>query len=156
MINKRSLLVNPATIGTLIGIFFFMFPINLPKVVVGTVDSFASLNTPLSTLVLGSYFYKVSLKKIFLYRPAYKTAFWRLIGTALISLLMIWLLPVSDSSVKLALSIASTAPTAMNAALLSQVYGGDYEYGSRLVLLTTTLSIITIPLTMALAGYLYL
>lgn len=156
VINLRSLFINPATIGTVIGIFFFMLPMALPQVVTDAVDSFATLNTPLSTLVLGSYFYKASPRKIFLYRPAYQTAFWRLLGTSALSILLIWLLPIAEHDVRLALSIASTAPAAMNTALLSQVYGGDYEYGSRLVLLTTTLSIVTIPLTMGLAGMLYL
>ncbi|MGT2829849.1 AEC family transporter [Streptococcus hillyeri] len=156
VINLRSLFINPATIGTVIGIFFFMLPMALPQVVTNAVDSFATLNTPLSTLVLGSYFYKASPRKIFLYPPAYQTAFWRLLGTSALSILLIWLLPIAEQDVRLALSIASTAPAAMNTALLSQVYGGDYEYGSRLVLLTTTLSIVTIPLTMGLAGVLYL
>lgn len=156
LINVKSLLVNPATIGTAIGIFFFVLPVELPSVVVGAVDSFAELNTPLSTLVLGSYFHGVDFKEMILYKPAYWTAFWRLIGTSLVSVIIIWLLPIASHDVKLALSIASTGPTAMNAALLSQLYGGDYEYASHLVLLTTVLALVTIPLTMGLAGILYL
>lgn len=156
VINVKSVLINPATIGTAIGIFFFVLPVELPSVITGAIDSFAELNTPLSTLVLGSYFHGVNLKEVFLYKPAYQTAFWRLIGTSVLSVLIIWLLPIASHDVKLALSIASTGPTAMNAALLSQVYDGDYEYASRLVLLTTVLALITIPLTMGLAGILYL
>lgn len=156
VINKKSLLINPATIGTAIGIFLFVLPLELPTVLSSTINAVADLNTPLSTIVLGSYFHKVSLKKIFLDRLAYQTAFWRLIGTSLISIVLIWLLPLGSYDVKLALSIASTGPTAMNSAMLSQVYGGDYEYASRLILLTTTLSLITIPVMMGVAGYLYL
>lgn len=156
VVNSRSLLLNPATLGTVIGIFFFVLPIEIPQVFVGAVDSFAALNTPLSTLVLGAYFYKASPRQIFLYRPAYQTAFWRLIGTSVFSILLIWALPIGETDVKLALSIASASPSALNTALLSQVYGGDYEYGSRLVLLTTTLSLLTIPIVMGLAGILYL
>ena len=155
-IHLKSVFINPATLATALGICLFILPLELPQVVVGAVKSFSSLNTPLSNLVLGSYFYKVSPKKIFLNGPAYQTAFWRLLGTSLISIVMIWLLPITDTDVKLALSIASTAPAALNTALLSQIYGAEYEYGSRLVLLTTTLSIVTIPLMMGVAGMLYL
>ncbi|WP_373822747.1 AEC family transporter [Streptococcus ferus] len=156
VINWKSLIVNPAVIGTAVGLSLFMLPFQLPAVLSDTIDSFALLNTPLSTLVLGSYFYKTSFKELFLYKPAYYTAFLRLIVTSLISIMMIGFLPVDSHDLKLALTIASISPTALNAALLSQVYGDDYEYGSRLVLLTTVLSLISIPLLMALADILYL
>ncbi|MGT2907946.1 AEC family transporter [Streptococcus dentiloxodontae] len=155
-INLRSVLVNPAMIATIIGLFLFSLPFDLPTVFTDAITTVAKLNTPLSTLVLGSYFYKVKFKDIFLYKPAYYTAFLRLFLTSFISIITIWILPISSYDVKLALTIASTSPTAMNAALLSQVYGGDYEYGSRLVLLTTVLSLISIPIMMTLADYLYL
>ncbi|EHJ51626.1 AEC family transporter [Streptococcus macacae] len=156
IINWRSILVNPAMIATVIGLALFIIPFKLPVVFRGAIDSFADLNTPLSTIVLGSYFYKADIKEIFLYKPAYYTAFLRLCLTALLSILTIWILPIDSSSVKLALSIAAVSPAALNTALLSQVYGGNYEYGSRLVLLTTILSLIFIPLNMALASLLYL
>ncbi|WP_057490265.1 AEC family transporter [Streptococcus orisasini] len=156
IINWHSLLVNPAMIATVIGIFFFSLPYDLPKVITDAIETVAKLNTPLSTLVLGSYFYKADFKEIFLYKPAYYTAFLRLFLTSLVSIVLIWLLPVNAYDMKLALTIASCSPTAMNAALLSQIYGGDYKYGSRLVLLTTILSLISIPINMTIASLLYL
>ncbi len=155
-INFRSVLTNPAMIATVIGFLFFVAPFDLPVELTDTVATIAKLNTPLSTLVLGSYFYKANFKEIFLYKPAYYSAFLRLFVTSAISIFMIWLLPVDAYDMKLAFTIASSSPTAMNAALLSQVYGGDYEYGSRLVLLTTVLSLVSIPLMMSLAATLYL
>lgn len=155
-INFRSVLTNPAMIATVIGFLFFVAPFDLPVELTDTVATIAKLNTPLSTLVLGSYFYKANFKEIFLYKPAYYSAFLRLFVTSAISIFMIWLLPVDAYDMKLAFTIASSSPTAMNAALLSQVYGGDYEYGSRLVLLTTVLSLVSIPPMMSLAATLYL
>ncbi|AND79187.1 AEC family transporter [Streptococcus pantholopis] len=156
VINLRAVFINPATIATAVGLFCFLLPFKLPGVLVDAIDTFALLNTPLSTLVLGSYFYKTTFKEIFLYRPAYYTAFLRLFVTSFISILLIWLLPFHSSAVKLALTIAAISPAAMNTALLSQVYGGDYEYGSRLVLLTTVLSLVSIPLMVGIASFLYL
>lgn len=155
-ISFRSAILNPAAIGTVIGVTLFCLPLHLPTVLIDTVNTFTELNTPLATLVLGTYFYKVNLKEVFFYKPAYYTAFLRLILTAGFSIILIWLLPIEERSVKLALTIASISPTALNAALLSQVYGGDYEYSSRLVLLTTMFSMLTIPVWMTVAGYLYL
>lgn len=155
-VNVRSALLNPASIATIIGLTLFVFPFKLPFVVTDAIDTFAQLNTPLSTLVLGTYFYQAKFKDVFLYKPAYYTTFLRLIATSLFSLIIIWLLPIDNHSVKLALTIASISPAALNTALLSQVFRGDYQYGSRLVLLTTLFSLISIPLLMTLVSLLYL
>lgn len=155
-INLRSAILNPATITTFIGLLLFILPIQIPYVLKDAVNTFAQLNTPLATLVLGSYFYKIKVKEVFYYKPAYYTSILRMIVTSLFSLLLIWILPTSNLAIKLSLSIASISPSALNTALLSQVFGGDYKYGSRLVLLTTILSLITIPLLMTLAQFLYL
>lgn len=155
-INLRTTLLNPATISTAIGLTLFVLPFHLPSIAKDAIDTFAQLNTPLATLVLGTYFYQVTAKEIFLYKPAYYTTFLRMILTSLISMLIIWFLPLDDTSVKLALTIASISPAALNTALLSQVFGGEYEYGSRLVLLSTLFSIVSMPILMALASVLYL
>lgn len=155
-IQLRQLFVNPASIATAIGLLLFCLPFDLPQPVSDAIHSFAQLNTPLSTVVLGTYFYQVAFSDIFGQLKAYWTAFFRLIVTSLLSLLLIWLLPIEHQEVKLALTIASCAPSALNTALLSQVFGGDYAYGSRLVLLTTSLSLLTIPLMILLASFLYL
>ncbi|MGT2666472.1 AEC family transporter [Streptococcus rifensis] len=155
-ISLRTALLNPASISTVIGLTCYILPFTFPNVLMDAVSSFAQLNTPLSTLVLGTYFYKANWREVFCYLPAYWTAFLRLILTSLISTLIIWLLPLNVPALKLALTIASCSPTAMNAALLSQVYGGDYQYGSRLVLLTTVLSLISFPIMMGIASFIYL
>lgn len=46
-----------------------------------------------------------------------------MIVTSLFSLLLIWILPTSNLAIKLSLSIASISPSALNTALLSQVFG---------------------------------
>lgn len=155
-VSLRGALINPAAVSTAAGLALFVLPFDLPTVLTDTIDSIAQLNTPLSTIVLGTYFYKVDWRNILTYLPAYWTAFLRLFVTAAFSILIIWGLPVHAPALKLALTIASCSPTALNAALLSQVFGGDYEYGSRLVLITTSLSLISIPLMMGAASLLYL
>ncbi|MGT2756582.1 AEC family transporter [Streptococcus ovuberis] len=155
-IALKNALINPASISTAIGLILFMFPYDLPTVASEAIASFALLNTPLSTLVLGTYFYKASWTDVFCYLPAYWTAFLRLIITSALSILLIYCLPIGTPSLKLALTIASCSPSAMNTALFSQVYGNDYGYGSRLVLLTTILSLLSLPLMMGIASQLYL
>lgn len=76
----------------------------------------------------------------------------RLIFTPLVGLLVIWLLPIEAPYVLLVLAITNCTPTAVNTALFSQLYGGDYEYGARLVILTTMMSLITMPVILLLSN----
>ena len=73
-----------------------------------------------------------------------------------VALLLIWLLPISDPSVLLVLAIANCTPTAVNTALFSQLYGGDYEYGARIIILASFFSIVTMPLVISLSTLLLL
>lgn len=88
-VSLRTALLNPASISTAIGLTCFILPFTFPNVMIDAVSNFAQLNTPLSTLVLGTYFYKVNWREVFCYLPAYWTAFLRLIVTSLVSILII-------------------------------------------------------------------
>lgn len=52
--TSKSAILNPVAIATFIGLLLFILPIQIPYVLKDTVNTFAQLNTPLATLVLGS------------------------------------------------------------------------------------------------------
>ncbi|WP_301425874.1 hypothetical protein [Carnobacterium sp.] len=62
-------------------------------------------------------------------------------------------MPLDNYLVFFVLAIATSAPIAVNTALFSQLYGGDYEYGARLVVLSTLLSLISMPLVLSIAEF---
>lgn len=154
-VQIKNALLNPAFIGLYIGLFFYLTKIPLPGVVSETFNQLAGLNTPLAMILLGSYVASSKLSEIFTSKRAYWTVALRLVIYPLIGTVILWALPLDNYLVLMVLTIASSTPSAVNTALFSQIYGGDYLYGARIVILATLLSIITLPLNIIFADLLF-
>lgn len=152
-VTLRQALANPATIGAFAGLVLYLLRINLPSVIYNGFDKIADISSPLGMILLGGYLARTNLKDIFLVKKNYWTVLVRLILTPLVGLIMIWLLPIQNDSVLLVLSIANCTPTAVNTAMFSQIYGGDYEYGARLIVLASILAMISMPIMITLSNF---
>lgn len=152
-VTLRQALANPATIGAFAGLLLYLLRINLPSVIYNGFDKIADISSPLGMILLGGYLARTNLKDIFLVKKNYWTVLVRLILTPLVGLIMIWLLPIQNESVLLVLSIANCTPTAVNTAVFSQIYGGDYEYGARLIVLASILAMISMPIMITLSNF---
>lgn len=155
MVQLKNALLNPAFIGLYVGLFFYLTQIPLPFVLSEAFNDLSSLNTPLAMILLGSYIAKSNLIDIFNSKAAYWTTFLRLILYPLVGMFILWILPIDNYLILMVLTIASAAPSAINTALFSQIYGGNYEYGARIVVLSTLLSIITLPITLTISNMLF-
>ncbi len=151
----KKVFSNPAMIAALIGLFLYITQLPLPSFLWNAVGSVASLNTSLAMIIIGSYLASSTFKETFMSRAAYKATFMRLLVTPLLAILIIQLLPINNAEVELVLTIASVAPAAANTAILGRLFGGDYKYGARIVVLTSLISIITIPFMIQLAQMFY-
>ncbi|SFC27414.1 hypothetical protein SAMN04488102_104197 [Alkalibacterium subtropicum] len=151
-ITLRSILTNPASLGSFIGFGLYILRIPIPGVLYNSLDTIGGLSSPLGMILLGGYLARSRVKDIFLVRSNYWTVAIRLIIAPIIGVFLLWLLPIAHPSVLLVLSIANATPTAVNTALFSQLYGGDYEYGARIIILASFLAIVTIPLMISLAS----
>ena len=105
VINWRSILVNPAMIATIIGLFLFIQPFKLPIVARDAIDAFAGFEYASIHHCLGFLFLQSKVQRNFSLLAGLLHCFLRLLLTALISILTIWLLPIHSYPVKLALSI---------------------------------------------------
>ena len=56
---------------------------------------------------------------------------------------------------RLAVLIVSACPVGSNVAVYAQLHGRDYEYAVQTVLISTVLSIVTIPLIVTVAGMVF-
>lgn len=101
--------------------------------------------TPLAMIVLGIRLANINLKQLFLDKWAYVTAFNKLILMSLITMLIVAFLPVSDV-VKYGVFFTLSMPSATSTVLFAVKFGGDGDSASVYVLLSTVLSILTIPL----------
>ena len=136
-ITVRKPLSSLATEGTSLAVFLNKF--------MGSLGMLGNMITPLAMTVIGIRFANVNLKKIFLDKWAYVVCVIKLIVMAVITMLVVAWLPISDV-VKYVLFFVLAMPSATSTTLLTVRFGGDGDSASIYVVLTTILSVLTIPL----------
>ncbi len=150
--NVRQTFVNPGTIGLFAGLPLFFFSCTLPEVVGKPVHMLALLNTPLPMIIIGYYLAGAKFSAVVRMPAAYLAGAIRLLGYPLA--LMALLLPfasVLDRTMTLALLTAASAPTGAMISMFAAKYDRDIDTSVGIVSATTLLSILTMPVVIALA-----
>ncbi len=157
--SVKNALLNPTVIAIFIGLIVFFVAqqpiVNLAAqgsvlddILTKLMKAFNYLGemvTPLSMIVIGVKLANQNFKKLFLDVWAYYNAFLKLIVMSLISMLVVAFLPVAPI-VKYAVFFCLSMPSASGTVLFAVRFGGDADSASVFVLLSTLLSILTIPL----------
>lgn len=155
----KKIVLNPCIIAVVLGVLLFV-TVKKPIVDIaaeGTVfrdalekltASFGYLSnavTPLSMIVIGVKLAGISPKQLFLDKRAYAASAVKLVVMSFISMLAVAFLPVS-SAIKYAVFLLLSMPSATSTAMFALRFGGDSDFSTVCVLLSTLLSIITLPL----------
>lgn len=149
-ISLKSLIFNPGIISVIIGLPIYLLELRLPDVILAPVEYIASLNTPLAMLMFGTYLSNTDLKKMFFRREAYLVALLKLIVMPLICFGIFRLMGISGTLLT-ALILSASAPTANNTVMFSTKYGRDNGAASQTVAIVSFISIITMPIMIALS-----
>ena len=86
-------LINPGTVSLVIGLIFFLTPLNLPEIPATCVSYLASLNTPVAMIILGAFLAQCDLRSCFRDKQVYFVTALRLLILPLITLVIFLLLP---------------------------------------------------------------
>lgn len=150
-INIKPVLLNPPTLALIVSLPLFFLDIHIADYGIFTEKLFDSLGmiaamlTPLSMIILGMKLAQMNIKEIFLSYGCYFASFIKLIICPLIMMLL--LAPFKlDEVLMYSLVFSMAMPTAMTTIMFSEAFGGDAKEASSLALLSTLLSLITIPL----------
>ena len=149
---NRMMFFNPGTVGIAFGVPLFLFSVELPAVVKTPVGMLADLNTPLAMLVIGYYLAGAKLSKVLRTPAAHIAAFIRLVAFPFAVLAVLYLLRgCLDRTMMLAIVIAASAPVGAMVTMFASKYERDVDLSVGLVSGTTLLSIITMPVVIAIA-----
>lgn len=145
-------LVNIPLGASVLALLLFFAHIQLPDVVNSSLNTLGGATTPLAMLILGATIAGMPLKELF----EEKKVYFFVAGKLLLLPVLVWLLfkPLlpADDVIGPILVILSGMPVATNATMLSVEYGGDVKLVSQGIFFTTVLSVITVPLLVALLG----
>lgn len=142
-------LINPGIISVIIGMIIFLFSIDLPRPIIKTLDTVGSMTAPLSMLIVGALLADTDLRSIFKGFEVYYGAFLRLIIIPLITIAVLKGIGIDRELLKICVVLVAM-PAAANTVIFAERYDANSILASRCVALSTILSIITIPLIMAL------
>ena len=154
-LKLKKLIRAPFVIAILTGLILFATQIPLPDVITSCITTLAGLNTPLAMFTVGVFLAQTDFWKMFRKRELYLISGVRLLLVPVISLLLLALLPAGMAEMKMVLLIAASCPVGSNVAVYAQLHGKDYSYAVETVIISTMLSILTIPLVVYLSGLIW-
>ena len=142
--SAKKILLNPGVLASAAGLILFISPVKLPNTVFSALEFLSGMNTPLAMMILGSYLAQINLKQMFCDRAVWKTSLLRMLLIPAVTTLLLLVLPM-DTMTKLVLMVAAAAPTGISCAMFAQMFDTDYLFATRVVGLTTLLSLILLP-----------
>lgn len=140
----KTALTHPCILSVLIGLLYMFFPIPLPTFLTRTITSFSSAMTPVTMLIIGAILAEVDLRTIFSKETVWMSILRLFILPAMVLLgVKLAGLPHLMSSVSV---ILIAMPVATTTAILAARYDRDYQFATKTVVLSTILSLFTIPI----------
>jgi predicted permease len=154
-LTPKKILTAPFMVAIIIGLFFLLTGIPLPSLVNQCVGYLAGLNTPLGMFTIGVYMTKVNFFKMFRRTKLYAISLTRLVLVPVCALALLSFLPQYPLEMRLAILIASACPVGSNIAVYADLHNKDYPYSVQTVVISTLLSIVTIPIIVQVAENLW-
>ena len=149
--NWKKILCNINLIAIIIGIILFFARIRLPVVIGNTMSQISATLGPVCMIMLGMTMTEVNWKEIFSHSRIYLITALKMIVTPLFVLLLLKYSPlasmVKDGQTILLISLmAVITPSATTVVQLAQLYDEEPVYASTINVMTTIVSIVTMPL----------
>lgn len=147
--SVKKALVNPAGVAVAVGLILFFGRIRLTGQWGGMVELMGRMATPMCMLVLGMRLALVPIKPMFTDRVQYLAIFLKLIAFPLLTLALLSPLPLERNFVR-GVYVMSCVPVANLVLSFSEMLHEGQDVAANVVLLSTLLSLFTIPLMLLL------
>lgn len=141
-------IVSPPLLGFIAAVILILLKIELPPFIMNTCKYLGNLTTPLSMIFIGISIHSVKLKELKIDKDVIGVLAGRFLVCPLMMLIMLLLMPMPELMKKVFI-MQSAMPVMTNAPIIAKVYGADSNYAAVMVTLSTILSMITIPIFMA-------
>lgn len=151
----KKVLLNVNIISIIAGVVLFIFRIQLPSGAQDVLNMMNNMIGPLGMLLAGMVIAEVPLKTVFTRKRRYLPAALRLLIYPVFVLILMKVLQtlasIQDSKqILLTVYLASITPACATVTSMAQLYDKDAAYSSSLYVLTTLLSIATMPVMVGL------
>jgi predicted permease len=153
----KAALVNPGTISFVIALALMVFRVQIPPVLKRAIFSISDMTTPVSMLVIGTRFADIKLRELFRRGLVFYASLVKLVFVPVCTLGFLVLVKQFVSAGQMAYNtmfILSAMPSAAFVIAFCEKFNADKDTSVKCVVLSSLLSVITIPFMMLLIGYL--
>lgn len=140
----KEIVFTPIMVSLVLAFGLFVGNIRLPLPVLGFLDLLGGITTPLSMITVGIMLARVSIRQSLLQKPLWWMAVGRLLIAPAVVILLGLVLPVTPQTLWTA-ALLTAMPAAANTPILAAEHGGPHEAASQVVLLTSLLVFLTLP-----------
>ena len=158
-ITIKKVLLNPVIIAVIISLILFFatrkplvdfttvgsIPNKLAVKLMSTLNFLSNMVTPLSMFVIGIRLANIKLKDLLTDKWAYIATGMKLVVMAFVTMFLVAFLPI-PSTIKYTVFFLLSMPSATSGAMMAVQFGKDSDFASVGVVLSTILSIATLPL----------
>ena len=148
-VNKKQaalkVILHPCMVAVYIGLLWMLFPVKIPSFMEMTLSSLASCTTALSMMLIGSLFAEMKKEHLHIDRNLVSFSLLRLGFIPLVSFVATKLLGLNPLIIGVSVILAAM-PGGSSTVILASKYGRDTIYASKLVIVSTFLSLVSIPI----------
>ena len=141
----RSLLHTPVLYAMVVGLAVYLLQIPVPDLIAQPIDLLSGMNTPLSMLITGMLIAAGDLKSIVCDQHIWKLAALRMVLIPAVCVTVFALLGFHGMSAQVVL-LLECCPAAAITSVFAVQFGHEERFAAGSVVLTTLLSIVTLPL----------
>ena len=149
--EKVKDIFNPGLVAIILGFILFLTPLSFPEPIQRTLSLIGSTTTPLSMMFIGLLLAEIHLKELINSLQDYFIIAIRLLIIPFVVLIVLSRMGFEGYMLGIPVLI-SAMPIAANSAVFASIYGGNSKLASKLVFLSTLISVITIPFFMIKLG----
>lgn len=139
-----KLFLSPGIVMTIAGFIFFIFSLKLPAVIYDPLKLIGDITVPLSMITVGSMLTEVDYRELV---AGWRVYFICLMRLAVLPLIVFFFVRIfTDNPMMIYVPVVIAAmPVAVNAPLIAHEYHGNALLASRLMFVSTLLSLFTLP-----------
>ncbi|WP_028125531.1 AEC family transporter [Eremococcus coleocola] len=150
----KKLSLNPNIIATVVGIGFWLVSFKLPTLIGQPVSYLASLNTPLSMLLIGSNIATAQIQSGFKRKHIWQGFALSNLIIPLISIFVLQLFPLSPVAFQ-SLVLGVSCPVAGMVVIFAVLHDHHNQFPVQLMCISTTLSVVTIPVILSVLEWMH-
>ncbi|HUW70636.1 MAG TPA: AEC family transporter [bacterium] len=145
LVSTVMALRSPAIVSAVLGFVLFLGSIRIPDPFFTALDMLGGTTTPLAMVLIGAILAQTRLGHVLANPRVWMTTLYRLVLHPLGLLVLARAIGLSGLELAVPVLVAAM-PVAANTTILAGAYGGDEVTASGLVFISTTISLVTIPL----------